>query len=264
MESRLWSDHLTAPVSGESGLLELLREASDLYQVEVVNQNKLYQRFAEDFVLSHEFHDALDAKSRNEHQKNFHILKSLLLNRRDLVEQFFSKEERSDDELCQMLHLFNTTLPSSANQAHSQTGGAENSLSLRSCLNLEDCEILVRACNDAHLFRDGIKATDLLSLLQGNLDFPLRSINNRLVAYFFQQLFLYGFITEYWQNAIAKMHCIDSSTGRGSITSKALSSALYQVNENEPTSEARIIENAVRALSLKYQENSKSAKQLPR
>lgn len=264
MESRLWSDHLTAPLSSESGLLELLREASDLYQVEVVNQDKLYQRFAEDFVFSHEFHDAVDATSRNEHQKNFHILKSLLLNRRDLAEQFFSKAERSDNDFRQMLHLFNTTLPSAVNQAHGQKGDTGFPVSLCSCLTLEDCDILARACNDAHVFRDGVTATNLLSLLQGKLDVPLRSLNNRLVAYLFYQLFLYGFITEHWQNALARMRCIDSSTGRGSITSKALSSALYQVNENEPTSEARIIENAVRSLSLKYQENGKSDKQLPR
>jgi hypothetical protein len=43
--------HLTAAKSGDSGLLELLHEAHDLYQVEVVNQGKLYQRYADDFVV---------------------------------------------------------------------------------------------------------------------------------------------------------------------------------------------------------------------
>jgi len=57
---------LTAAKSGDSGLLEMLREAYDLYQVEVVNQGKLYQRYADDFVYSHEFHDAIDAWSKNE------------------------------------------------------------------------------------------------------------------------------------------------------------------------------------------------------
>lgn len=86
----------------------MLHEAYDLYQVEVVNQGKLYQRYADDFVYSHEFHDAIDAWSKNEHQKNFHILDSLLTKRRDLVEQFFSKDNVSDTELMEMLHLFNT------------------------------------------------------------------------------------------------------------------------------------------------------------
>ena len=73
----------------------MLREAYDLYQVEVVNQGKLYQRYADDFVYSHEFHDDLDAWSKNEHQKNYRILDSLLSNRRDLIELFFNKENIS-------------------------------------------------------------------------------------------------------------------------------------------------------------------------
>ena len=63
----------------------MLHEAYDLYQVEVINEGKLYQRYADDFVYSHEFHDDLDAWSKNEHQKNYRILDSLLSNRRDLL-----------------------------------------------------------------------------------------------------------------------------------------------------------------------------------
>ena len=91
----------------------MLHEAYDLYQVEVVNQGKLYQRYADDFVYSHEFHDAIDAWSKNEHQKNYRILDALLTNRRDLVENYFNKSEVSETELREMLTLFNTTQPSS-------------------------------------------------------------------------------------------------------------------------------------------------------
>ena len=51
-ERLTWSGHLTAAKSGDSGLLEMLHEAYDLYQVEVVNQGKIYQRYADDFVYS--------------------------------------------------------------------------------------------------------------------------------------------------------------------------------------------------------------------
>lgn len=87
-ERLTWSGHLTAAKSGDSGLLEMLREAYDLYQVEVVNQGKLYQRYADDFVYSHEFHDDLDAWSKNEHQKNYRILDSLLSIEETLLSYF--------------------------------------------------------------------------------------------------------------------------------------------------------------------------------
>ena len=107
----------------------MLHEAYDLYQVEVINEGKLYQRYADDFVYSHEFHDDVDAWSKNEHQKNFRILDSLLTNRRDLVETYFSKINMNDSELKEMLHLFNTTLPTTQYfHARSKTSDTDGSL----------------------------------------------------------------------------------------------------------------------------------------
>lgn len=181
-------------MSGDSSLLEMLREANDHYQVEVVHQGKLYQRFAEDFVLSHEFHDALDAKSRNEHQKNYNILKSLLMNRRDLVEQFFHKGKCSDDDIHQVIHLFNTTVPSNRRTNAFREGHTATSVSFSSCLELDDSDVLARSCNDVRLFRDSVTASELHSLFDGTLEFPHRSRNNRLVAFFFDQLSIFSLI----------------------------------------------------------------------
>lgn len=245
-------------MSGDSSLLEILREANDLYQAEVVHQGKLYQRFAEDFVLSHEFHDALDAKSRNEHQKNYNILKSLLMNRRDLVEQFFYKEECSDDDIHQMIRLFNTTVFSNRRTNAVKEGHTEASVSFCSCLELDDCDVLARSCNDVGLFRDSVTASELYSLFDGGLEFPLRSRNNRLVAFFFDQLSIFSLIIRNWQNVIAKQKCILSSKEDAPLTQKALSSALYALNGVGLSSEERIIESSIKKVSDKYPANRKS------
>lgn len=245
-------------MSSDSSLLEMLREANDLYQVEVVHQGKLYQRFAEDFVLSHEFHDALDAKSRNEHQKNYNILKSLLMNRRDLVEQFFYKVKCCDDDIHQMIRLFNTTVPSNRCSNALREGHAAASVSFGSCLELDDCDVLARSCNDVRLFRDSVTASELHSLFDGTLEFPLRSRNNRLVAFFFDQLSIFSLIIRNWQNVIAKQKCILSSKDDVPLTQKALSSALYALNEVGLSSEERVIESAVKKVSDKYPANRKS------
>ncbi len=245
--------HLTAAKCGDSGLLEMLREAHDLYQVEVVNQGKLYQRYADDFVYSHEFHDAVDARSKNEHQKNYRIIDSLLTNRRDLVEYYFNKIDASDGDLKEMLHLFNTTQPSSNTFVARKRVREASDFNLCSCLDNDDLDNLAHCCNEAQIFREVINASDLLSLLDGRMTMPLHSRNNRLVAFFFDQLSLYNLIIRNWQNVIAHQRCIVSSTGKDTLTQKSLSSALYSIVDLEMSAQEKIIDDAVRPIGQKYQ-----------
>ena len=210
-------------------MLELLNEAYDLYQVEVVNQGKLYQRYADDFVYSHEFHDAIDAWSKNEHQKNYRILDSLLTNRRDLVD------------------------PSSNTFVARKKVRETSDLNLCSCLDNDDLGILARCCNEAQIFSEVINASDLLSLLEGKMTMPLHSRNNRLVAFFFDQLSLYNLIIRNWQNVLARQRCIVSSTGKDTLTQKSLSSALYSIVDLEMSAQEKIIDEAVRPIGQKYQ-----------
>ena len=234
-------------------MLELLHEAYDLYQVEVVNQGKLYQRYADDFVYSHEFHDAIDAWSKNEHQKNYRILDSRLTNRRDLVENYVNKSKISETELREMLTLFNTTLPSSNTFVARKKVREASDLNLCSCLDNDDLGILARCCNEAQIFSEVINARDLLSLLEGKMTMPLHSRNNRLVAFFFDQLSIYNLIIRNWQNVLARQRCIVSSTGKDTLTQKSLSSALYSIVDLEMSAQEKIIDEAVRPIGQKYQ-----------
>ena len=231
----------------------MLHEAYDLYQVEVVNQGKLYQRYADDFVYSHEFHDAIDAWSKNEHQKNYHILYSLLTKRRDLVEQFFGKDNVSDADLMELLHLFNTTLPSSRNYVAPTKVREATDYNLCACLEQSDLVLLARCCNEARVFSEIIDADDLHSLLDGKMMMPLHSRNNRLVAFFFDQLSIYNLIIRNWQNVIAHHSSIVSSTGKGTLTQKSLSSALYSIVDLEMSAQEKIIDDAVKSVGQKYQ-----------
>ena len=208
----------------------MLREAYDLYQVEVVNQGKLYQRYADDFVYSHEFHDAIDAWSKNE-----------------------NKSGVSEAELREMLNLFNTTLPSSNTFVARKKVREASDLNLCSCLDNDDLSILARCCNEAQIFSEVIYASDLLSLLDGKLSMPLHSRNNRLVAFFFDQLSLYNLIIRNWQNVLAHQRCIVSSTGKDTLTQKSLSSALYSIVDLELSAQEKIIDDAVRPIGQKYQ-----------
>ena len=231
----------------------MLREAYDLYQVEVVNQGKLYQRFADDFVYSHEFHDAIDAWSKNEHQKNYRIIDSLLSNRRDLIESYFNKESVNDADLMEMIHLFNTTIPSTHSFVARTKVREVSDINLCSCLDNEDLINLASCCNEAQIFNEVISADDLHSLLDGKIIMPLHSRNNRLVAFFFDQLSIYNLIIRNWQNVLAHRRCIVSSTGKSTLTQKSLSSALYSIVDLEMSAQEKIIDDAVRPIGQKYQ-----------
>ena len=244
----MWSDSLTAPKSGESGLLDLLHEARDLYQAEVMNQGKLYQRYADDFVNSHEFHDAIDAWSRNEHRKNYYILKSILYERRDLVESFFSKDA-GDEELNELLHLFNTTTPSSKTFVAPGKRERHPDVSFHCCIDKEDFEVIAMACNKAGVFSEVVTVEDLYSLLNGKTHSPLHSRNNRLVAYFFNQLATSELICRNWQIVLATKKSIVSSSGKRTLLQSDLSEAVYANSDYVPSSQMRIIDAAIRSIS---------------
>lgn len=252
MERRLWSKVLTAPKRGEFGLLEFIRESYDRYQIEVINQHKLYQRYAEDFINGHEFHDAIDARSKNEHQTNYNIIKTLLLCRRDLVENYFNKN-MTDVEMREMLTLFNTTLPSSISVVPARKSYDQSEVSLCPSLDKWDYEALAVSCNEAKVFCEDVDGKTLSSLFNNNIQSPLHARNNRLIAFLFNQLSIYDLIIRNWQNVIDIQKSIISSTKKAPLTQKALSSAVYANTNLEMSSQQKIIERAIESIRKKNQ-----------
>ncbi len=214
-----------------------------------MNQGKLYQRYADDFVNSHEFHDAIDAWSRNEHQKNYYILKSLLYERRDLVESFFSKDAAGDGELIELLHLFNTTTPTSKTFVAPGKRERHPDVSFHCCIFYDDFEVLATACNKAGVFSEVVTVDDLYSLLNGKIPTPLHSRNNRLVAYLFNQLATSELICRNWQIVLATKKGVVSSSGKRTLLQSDLSEAVYANSDYVPTSQMRIMDAAIRSIS---------------
>ena len=163
------------------------------------------------------------------------------------------KEHGESCQWKEMLHLFNTTQPSSNTFVARKRVREASDFNLCSCLDNDDLDNLAHCCNEAQIFREVINASDLLSLLDGRMTMPLHSRNNRLVAFFFDQLSLYNLIIRNWQNVIAHQRCIVSSTGKDTLTQKSLSSALYSIVDLEMSAQEKIIDDAVRPIGQKYQ-----------
>ena len=67
----------TPAQTGEQGLFRLVYQAHEVYKAEVLTHRKCYRRFMLDFIHSTQYHDATDAWSKNEHQKNYCIVSEL-------------------------------------------------------------------------------------------------------------------------------------------------------------------------------------------
>ena len=82
----------TPAQTGKEGLFRLVEQAQVSYKEEVATRQKSYRRYVLDFIHSKRFHDATDAWSKNEHQKNYHTVVDLLKNHEKLVRRYFDQE----------------------------------------------------------------------------------------------------------------------------------------------------------------------------
>ena len=168
-------------------LFALLKEASFTYRKEVIGESKLYELYVEDFLNGHYYSDHRDAAGKNRHRKNIGILRGILTKRKDLVEQFFSNILFAPNRMDELLRLFNTTKASSGLKEEPDKPRPETNLpalSLGSFLNDNQLSLIAHCANEAQLFTTPVNAGILRSLLEGTLHQPLKSANNRLVAFF--------------------------------------------------------------------------------
>ena len=249
LERRLWSKKLTAPKRGESGMVELCREAYVLYQDEVVKQKWIYARYVEDFLSGHECCDALDATSINENARLLRTMKSLLWRRKDLVTRYFSMVTLTDEQIKEMIYLLNTTNSSGNDYC---TSSQLSQHSLLSCLDVHDYELIADCCNHLRIFRESVNDEILLSLFDGTLESPIVAENNRMLAFLFHSLKQRGLVCDNWQMVIARQGMIHSRDGNP-LNQKKLSAALYQVqcrNYNELPSPYKVVIDVLDRVSL--------------
>lgn len=221
-------------------------EAHHLYQIEVINQHKRFECFAEDYLNANLYHDADDAFSKNQHNLNYGIMKRLLLTRKDLVKQFFTLKELDYSTIEKMIMEFNTAHVIALNHK-SENNIDEKQLSpnifpiiaknkFEHCLDEYIIDLIVQCANEVCLFREAVSHIDIQSLFACTPVRKLRARSNRLIALFFDGLYSRSLITSNWQTVISNHCLIYRSTGSQSLTAHDLSSALFQARERKATS----------------------------
>ena len=86
--------------------------------------------------------------------------------------------------------------------------------------------LITECVNEAHLFDETVDVETMQSLFHGKLQKPLKSHNNRRIAFFFDKLCHYRLITGKWQNILEETGAIISPKGDRCLRDTDFSSAL--------------------------------------
>lgn len=233
-----------------------------MYKSEVVTGGKLYKLFAEDFLNSHHHTDRRDAAGLNEHRKNLGILKGILFTRKDLLVQFSEVGTPDDATLKDLLHLYYTTEAppgQEAGAAVSIPSKQNHSLSLGCCLDNDQLSLITDCANEARVFVEVLDASILRSLLDGKLLVPLRSRNNRMLAYLFDQLCRHGLILPRWQNLLEQAGSILGPKGNKPLRHEQFSNALTHA-KNTPNSMQKKIRECIQKVQEQFSNDGTASK----
>ena len=209
-------------------LPEFFRMAFESHKKEVLQEKKLYRRFAEDFLNSNYFIDCPFAACKNQHKKNFCILQDILKNRPDIIEKYFHKMEFNDEDYHEVIDMYNTTSAPNVRQyndnAPPPTTVADTQL-FDSYFDNNQLSLIAQLANEVHLFTELVSVDDIRQLFGCTLQRPLQATNNRVFAYFFDQLCEHGLVCFKWQSVLVKNRQVLSSTSGTPFTASKLSSA---------------------------------------
>ncbi len=218
-DSRNRSGKVAASFDADKDLRGLFSEAHSHYRTEVIDGGKDYDRFVDDFVFGHQFYCAETIDEGNARGVNIRRIGSLLRDRRDLVEKYFSGTTFGSDDFAAMFNEFNRGY---AAPLYTDSG---KSLNFGGCLSAEQTEAIASIANCLHIFRQEVSAEDMADLFSPSPQIRLVSANNRRLAVLFDALSCERLIGGDWQKVIAASGIIVSSTN-APLTQSKLSSAL--------------------------------------
>lgn len=205
----------------------------------------------EDFLNGHYYSDHRNASGKNRHRKNLGIVRGLLTKRPDLVRRFFLTGFQTIVRMDELLHLFNTMqAPSDLEEAQGKPH-PETSLpaySLGCFLPDNQLSLIAHCVNEAQLFTAPIDVQTFRSLLEGKLQRPLQSANNRLVAFFFDRLSYHRLILGRWEHLLEMSGSILGSKNGCPLKHGQYSSALSLARSN-PNSMQEVINQCLQTVS---------------
>ena len=203
-----------------------------MFRKAVVEQGFKYDRFREDFINSHTFHDAADADSRNDHKVNLGRIGSLLSTRDDLVRKYCNTS-LDPGEFLSCMKAFMLEVPRTKPRL----------INLECYLSDRTLQVITDAANDIPLFKRVVSMSDMDSLFNRCVPTngePLVANSNEVLSYFFSRLNYHGLISNKYQTVLGEARLVMRSTGARALSQTDISSALRNFESSDKPITSRV------------------------
>lgn len=193
-------------------LWALFRAAYEQYQLEIVNGNKLYKRFVNDFISYHLPFFTDDEHLIRMHIRNLSSVYELLTERNDLIDIYFNKDSFVYENYVTMTEQFNTV--KRVYDYNVEMGW----------FNDDQLAILVKYINEEEIFEEDITVSELRDFFGCSLEKPLVV---RKMAWFLLLLNALAYrelLVRCWQKLIAENKLLQSNKSSKPVTITAISS----------------------------------------
>ena len=203
-----------------------------MFRKAVVEQGFTYDRFREDFINSHTFHDAADADSRNDHKVNLGRIGSLLSTRYDLVRKYCNTS-LDPGEFLSCMKEFMLEVPRTKPRL----------INLECYLSDRTLQVITDAANDIPLFKRVVSMSDMDCLFNRCVPTngePLVANSNEVLSYFFSRLNYHGLISNKYQTVLGEARLVMRSTGARALSQTDISSALRNFESSDKPITSRV------------------------
>lgn len=197
-------------------LWALFRTAYEQYQSEIINGDKLYGRYVNDFISYH-----LPVFSSDEHVIRRHVMHvnamhELLTERVDLVKKYFDKDDFSFADYEIMYKEFNTV------------GIVRQQAELIACFNEKQISLITEFVNEANLFMEPVNERTLGAFFNCSLEYPLVASNASSFLLLLNMLYKNKLVSFGWQKLVANKGLLKSNRGRQTMSKTAISSRIAE------------------------------------
>lgn len=164
--------------------------------------------FALQFLDGHHYAEDEDAAGKNIHRKALGAIGILLLERTDLVKQFFTRPSLEVPDMDKVIYLVYTERRDDGKQNPGRSVKQRAIPSLNCRIKEEDMILLAECANHAAFFKDMIDSATISDLLHCRLSVPLVADNLMGFAYFFDQLSAMHLVGRNWQTTLERCGAI--------------------------------------------------------
>lgn len=212
--------------------------------------------FALQFLDGHYYAEDENAAGRNIHRKALGAVSILLLERTDLIRQFFTRPSLEAQDIDEVIFLVYTE----CRDKEKQDPGTFRTASINrrrehrlSCaIRTEDMPLLTDCVNDAGFFQKKITVQEMNDLMYGTLTTPLVAVNLMGISYFFDCLSAMNLVSRCWQTVLDRSGSILLQGKNKPQTRSNFSSALNRARSNGIFSYKNDIDILMKHIREKY------------